>query len=336
MLNTNQENPIYMKAKVIFLILVFSFSFFPLPTAYAQVGAPDVNLTCSSADGSGSVEIEVYPGASLTGTATCIASNPNSYQEKIEIQVQADGLVVAHPGSLTLGPNAEEEFVVTIRADEQMSVQSRNLVVTATVTEVMGLPPPNIAEKQVNMIVDIRQFSGVQVEAVDPLVILGSKIDYYLEYKVYNLGNGADRFMLEMKETDREDLEAAGFTMVLPITKVDIDSMVAPAKVRLQIRTPSDYQDWPINSDGLYEMSFTLEFMATSEFSCNSEPSGCNTESVTTTITIVQEATGADKIFTGNSNTSQLLIYGGAVTGIILVILLFVVLIKSNKTRTSN
>ena len=320
-----------MKAKVIFLILVFSFSFFPLPTAYAQVGAPDVNLTCSSADGSGSVEIDVYPGASLIGTATCIASNPNSYQEKIEIQVQADGLAVAHPGSITLGPNAEEEFIVTIRADEQMPVQSRNLVVTATVTEVMGLPPPNIAEKQVNMIVNIKQFSGLQLEAVDPLVTLGSKIDYNLEYKVYNLGNGADRFMLEMKDTDREDLEDAGFTMVLPITKVEIDSMAAPNKVRLQIRTPSNYQDWPINSDGLYEMSFTLEFMATSEYSCNSEPSGCYTESVQTTITVVQEASGADKIFTGNSNTSQILIFGGAGTAILLVILLFVVLIKKQK-----
>jgi hypothetical protein len=139
-----------------------------------------------------------------------------------------------------------------------------------------------------------------------------------------------------MKESYREDLEDAGFTLVLPIAKVEIESMVAPTKVRLEIRTPSDYQDWPINSDGLYEMSFTLEFMATSEYSCNSEPSGCNTESVKTTITIVQEASGADKIFTGNSNTSQILIYGGAGTGIILVILLFVVLIKSNKTRTSN
>ena len=331
-MNSNQENPIYMKAKVIVLILVLSFSVLPLPTAHAQIGAPDVNLTCSSADGSGSIEIDVYPGASLTGTATCIASNPNSYQEKIEIQVQADGLSVAHPGSLTLGPNAEVEFVVTIMADEQMAVQSRNLVVTATVTEVMGLPPPNIAEKQVNMIVNIQQFSGIQLDAVDPLVTLGSKVDYYLEYKVYNLGNAMDRFLLEIKESDREDLEDAGFTLVLPIVKVEIDSMVAPTKVRLQIRTPTNYQDWPINSDGLHEMSFTLEFMATSEFSCNSETSGCNTESVKTTITIVQEASGADKIFTGNSNTSQMLIYGGSGIGIILVIVLFVVLIKKQKS----
>ena len=320
-----------MKAKAIVLIFALSLSFLPLPAA-AQVGAPDVNLTCSAEDGSGSVGIDVYPGASLIGIATCIASNPNSYQEKIEIQVQADGLAVAHPGSITLGPNAEEEFIVTIRAEEQMPVQSRNLVVTATVTEVMGFPPPNIAEKQVNMIVNIKQFSGLQLEATDPLVTLGSKVDYNLEYNIYNLGNGADRFVLDMKESDRDALEDAGFTLVLPIAKVEVESMAAPTKVRLQIRTPSDYQDWPINSDGLHEMSFTLEFMATSEYSCNSEPSGCYTESVQTTITVVQEASGADKIFTGNSNTTQMLIYGGVGTGVILVIVLVAVLIKKQKS----
>jgi len=79
-------------------------------------------------------------------------------------------------------------------------------------------------------------------------------------------------------------------------------------------------------------MSFTLEFMATSEYSCNSEPSGCFTESVQTTITVVQEASGADKILTGNSNTTQMLIYGGVGTGVILFIVLFAVLIKKQKS----
>ena len=98
-----------MRLKVVVLIVLFSLSHLPLPNAEAQVGAAAVNLECVSVDASGTVQVEVYPGATLTGQALCTVSNPNSYQEKIEIEVQSDGLVNSAPGSITLGPNAEED-----------------------------------------------------------------------------------------------------------------------------------------------------------------------------------------------------------------------------------
>jgi len=321
-----------MRVKVIVLILVLSLSTLPFPSAEAQIGAPDVNLTCSSGSGSGTIDVEVYPGATLTGTSYCIASNPNSYQEKIEIEVQADGLVVAHPGSLTLAANAEVEFIVTVRADEGMSVQSRSMVVKATVTEAMGVPPPNIAEKEVNLIINILQFSEVQLVAVDSIVTLGAKVDYNLEFKVYNQGNGVDKFLLEMTESYRSILEDAGFNLVLPMVSVELEPLAAPTKVRLQIRTPSHYEDWPINSDGDHEMSFTLEFMATSDFSCKYELRGCNTESVRTTITIYEEARETDKYFSGTTDSTQMLIYGGSGAGVILLLILFVMLRKGRNS----
>ena len=82
------------------LILIFLLSAIPVPTVEAQVGAAAVNLECVSVDASGSVQVEVYPGATLTGQALCTVSNPNSYQEKIEIEVQSDGLVNSAPGSI--------------------------------------------------------------------------------------------------------------------------------------------------------------------------------------------------------------------------------------------
>ena len=315
-----------MRLKVVVLIVLFSLSNLPLPNAEAQVGAAAVNLECVSVDASGSVQVEVYPGATLTGQALCTVSNPNSYQEKIEIEVQSDGLVNSAPGSITLGPNAEEDFYVTVKGEERMSVSSRNLVVKATVTEMMGLPPPNIAEAESKLIISIMQYSGLQLEAVESLLTLETKIDYDVEFKVYNQGNGADRFLLGLTDDSRDSLESAGFSISLPLVNVEIGSMEPPTKVRVTMRTPTGYEDWPINSEGKHEMTFRLDFIATSDFSCKNE-GNCLTETVTTTITVFAEASESDKIISGTSD-NQLLIYGGGGGGILLLLILFVVMRK--------
>lgn len=317
-----------MRLKVTVLILIFLLSVLPLPTAKAQIGAPDVNLECSSNDPSGSVEVEVYPGATLTGHAYCIASNPNSYQEKIDIQVQTDGLVASYPGSITLGPNAEEEFVVTVKADQNMPMSTRNLNVKATVTEAMGVPPPNVAESEVSMIVNIMQYSGLQVESVEPLITLNTKVDYNLEFKVYNQGNGMDRFRLAVTENSLGVLEDAGFSISLPMVNVEIESMGPPMKVQVIMRTPTGYEDWPINSEGAHEMTFRLDFIATSDFSCKYE-GNCLSEIVTTTITVFAEASESDKFLSGTSD-NQFLIYGGSGAGVILLLVLFIAMRRRN------
>ena len=84
----------------------------------------------------------------LNDTVICKVSNPNSYVERIEIQAYADGLVVAAPGSITLAPNGEESFNVTVVIDQRMSPFIVTLTVTATVVEANGVVPPNNAESQ--------------------------------------------------------------------------------------------------------------------------------------------------------------------------------------------
>ena len=323
MLNTNQIAHEGMRLKATVLILIFLLSAMPVPTVEAQVGAPDVSINCSSNDTSGTVEVRVYPGATLTGHANCIVSNPNSYQETIEIQVQTDGLAVSHPGSITLAPNGEEEFVVTVKADQGMPMSTRTLNVKATVTEAMGVPPPNTAESEVSMIVNIMQYSGLQVEAVDSLITLQTKVDYNLEFKVYNLGNGVDIFILAVDYDSLRVLENAGFSISLPMVSVEIDSMAAPMKVRVTMRTPTGYENWPINSEGQHEMTFKLDFIVKSDFSCRME--GCLTEKATTTITVFAEASESEKLLSGTSD-NQLLIYGGGGGGILLLLILFVVM----------
>lgn len=283
-----------------------------------------------SLDPSGAVDIEVYPGATLTGNAYCTVSNPNSYQEKIDIQVTADGLVVAHPGSITLGPNAEEEFTVTVKADERMTMSSRNLRVTATVTEVMGAPPPNLAEAEVSMIVSILQFSGLQVEAVEASLTLESEFEQEVEFKVYNQGNWADQFSLGLTKDSLQELEYAGFSISIPLVKVEIESMAAPTTARILIKTPKVSEDWPMNSEGQYEKTFKLEFIANSQFSCSYE-SSCNSETANTRITVYAEPSDPEESDSksgviSNSMDNKTLVYGGGGAGVILLLILFVVM----------
>ena len=243
----------------LFLLAVYLASTLVIATpAAAQVSVPAVDLQCLSPNPSGAVDVPVYPGATLTGFANCKVSNPNSYVERIQIQVSADGLVVAAPGTITLAPNGESEFQTTVRADQRMTMSGRNLIVTATVVEANGAPPPNIAESQVQMIINILQFSRLQVEATEPFLQLSPKTDHNFEFKVYNQGNWADKFKVGVTDDSRDKLEEKGFQISIPLVSVEIEGMAAPMKVRVMVRTPKN-QGWT-------DEYHTLEFEAISEF----------------------------------------------------------------------
>jgi len=94
------------------------------------------------------------------------------------------------------------------------------------------------------------------------------------------------------------------------------------------MRTPTVYEDWPINSEGQHEMTFKLDFIATSDFSCRNE-GNCLTETATTSITVFAEASESDKILSGSSD-NQLLIYGGGGAGVILLLVLFIAMRRRN------
>jgi hypothetical protein len=263
------------RSLVILAIYMASILVVATPAA-AQLSVPAVDLQCLSPNPSGAIDVPVYPGAALTGFANCKVVNPNAYAERIQIQVSADGLVVAAPGTISLGPGAESEFQVTVRADQRMTMSGRNLMVTATVVEANGAPPPNIAESQVQMIINILQFSRLQVEASEPFLQLSPKTDHNFEFKVYNQGNWADKFSVGVTDDSRDKLEEKGFQISIPLVAVEIEGMAAPTKVRVLVRTPKN-QGWT-------DEYFTLEFEAISEFSCRYETSGCNSMAQMVTI----------------------------------------------------
>jgi len=318
-------NDINNPMRISVLVLIFlSMSYIPLPGAQAQAGAPDVNLECET----GSIDIEVYPGANATGMVTCTVSNPNSYQEKIDIQVTADGLGTAYPGSITLEPNAEEDFQVTVQANEYMPKQSRDLVVKATVIEVMGAPPPNKAEKDATVIINIKQFAGLQLETNTPSVTIPSNNESRLAFEIYNTGNWVDKYLVSIPPNSMDNLQNAGFKVSMPANKIEIELYQYHETVTVFIETPDDYSGWNQNSDGIYEATFVLEFEAKSEFSCNN--GNCISETVSVAITVIHEAETTGDVLS-SSQDIQLLIFGGGGAGLFLIILL-VLVVKKRKS----
>ena len=238
--------------------------------AAAQTPTAAVSMSCSP----GEVRVDVKPGSSYSGYTTCTVTNPTAYIEKVSIQVTSDGLAVAHAGDVYVGSGQDVDFQVVVRADPYMQMQSRQLSITGTVTEMNGVPPINVASSQTNVMVNILQFSLVQVEAVEPFVQLMPKTDKNFEFKVYNLGNQIDFMKIGITDDSRETLEGDGFTVNLPAVKSQIENNPAGSKVRVLIRTPKDW--------GWTDQYYTLNFYAESEFSCKN--GGCERESQMITI----------------------------------------------------
>ena len=210
----------------VLLIYVASLLLVAVP-AQAQAPVAAVSITCQPAE----IKVDVKPGSTLVGFTTCTATNPSSYLEKISISVSSDGLAAAAPGDIYVGPSSEEDFQVVVNAQPFMTMQARQLTIQASVSEFNGLPPPNPAQSSSQMIVSITQFALLQVEAAEPFVQLMPKTDKDFEFKVYNLGNQYDFMKVGISENSREQLEDAGFNINIPISKVNVEPMVAPAKV---------------------------------------------------------------------------------------------------------
>ena len=171
--------------KAIALVLLIFIGTLPLQTS-AQVSVPSVDLNClniygqlydngtaneNSTDGHLTLvnSSEDEPSANVS----CILTNPNSYEERIQIQVDSDGLIVQTNSTITLPPNGEESISITIIANQSMTPGYRTLNVTAIVVEANGAPPSNTAEDFVEGIVwivnnDTLNSTNIEITEIGP------------------------------------------------------------------------------------------------------------------------------------------------------------------------
>ena len=255
-----------------FLLTLYIFSMLAVAApAAAQNPTPTaaISVTCAPSN----INVEVKPGSTYSGFTTCTATNPTAYQEKISINVQADGLATAAPGDMYVGAGGSVDFQVSVRATPYMRMDARTLSVSATVQEINGFPPANSASSNNNMIVNIMQYSLIQVEATEPFTQLMPKTDKIFEFKVYNLGNQLDFMGIGITDDSRTELNDAGFTITLPAVKKQVEATTTGATVEVKVRTPK--------TQGWTDAYHVLNFYAESEFQCDIDKCRPETQMIT-------------------------------------------------------
>ena len=220
--------------------------------AEAQIN-PDISLTCSPT----AIEIDVAPGDTRIGTTYCDAQNPTLYVEKVNIQITAAGLTYSAPGSITVAAGDTTTFEVVVRGEDQMTEGSRQVTVSARVDQANGAPCPTCTSQTTSLLVVVKQFPMLRIQADEPFKQLRPKVDYIFEFGIYNDGNNRDQFIIAVN--NRDELADAGFQISLPEVNTWIESKAPPQKMRVMMRTPKK-QGW---SDHYYQ----LDFRATSEHS---------------------------------------------------------------------
>jgi len=316
-----------MRSRIlVLLLLMISFATPLIENSSGQSVAAAVTLECNPPDG-GSINIDVNPGATLTGYTICTVSNPTVHVEKISIDVQSNGMAVAAPGSITVAAGGEEDFQVTVRADPRTPTQARTLYVDAFVQEISGVPPPNSASASSSNIVNIMQFAEFNVEMATPIVELEVGGDYELDYFLQNTGNGLDNFKLDLEDGQSEEGSYS-----LTSTKVQAD-WGSFSWFRVLVDAPNDGSDWTIDSAGRHTFETDIQVIVESELGCQN--GDCLTTSMNQKIIFYQNQTMEDDSgsnLLSSSIDSQVLIFGGGGTVAILLIILFVIMLRRKST----
>jgi hypothetical protein len=305
---------------------MISFATPLIENSSGQSVAAAVTLECNPPDG-GSINIDVNPGATLTGYTICTVSNPTVHVEKISIDVQSNGMAVAAPGSITVAAGGEEDFQVTVRADPRTPTQARTLYVDAFVQEISGVPPPNSASASSSNIVNIMQFAEFNVEMATPIVELEVGGDYELDYFLQNTGNGLDNFKLDLEDGQSEEGSYS-----LTSTKVQAD-WGSFSWFRVLVDAPNDGSDWTIDSAGRHTFETDIQVIVESDLGCQN--GDCLTTSMNQKIIFYQNQTMEDDSgsnLLSSSIDSQVLIFGGGGTVAILLIILFVIMLRRKNT----
>ena len=254
-----------MKGNSLFFITaIIILQLFPI--SQGQV-VPEVEVECDQP-----APIDVYPGATRTTIIYCSIQNSNPYSVTVEMTYQGGVLAIAGPGSATVAPGSETEFQVSVRGELRQPVGQQVVSITSQVTQASGAPVSAITQpEEIKLLVVINQFSRLRVDAMESLVTMGIGSELVVIFSVYNDGNGRDQFNLEI--TNKDDLEVSGWSVISPMSSVEIDSLAPPEKIRITLIAPSHISsdNFTVLSNGSRQQVFNLEFMATSDFSVRTE-----------------------------------------------------------------
>ena len=311
--------------RLVWRILSFWFAVFLLSSnafvynVEAQSPLPDVELDCQP-----ETQIEVYPGSRNGGLITCYVTNPTAYPEEVEIEIESGPLQASGPSTLTVGPGSELEFQITLKAEQGMDAQSISIETKATVVSVNGIDVTALPEASdtADTIAVIMEYSAPTIQLTKASVDMVSGQEYVIEVIYGNNGNGAsDKMNVGVLSYSRDKLESSGFMITGTVASLTIDSKTTKS-ANWEIRAPEDVSG---------EQFHTIEFYITSEYSCRSEPSGCNQQTVMLTVRVLEDTSEEGIISLGEDST---MVYS-AIGGGVLVVAIAVVVLKRRGGKTN-
>ena len=175
---------------------------FATPTS-SQVTGASVSLDCGDA-----THTPVDPIGNQNYTFACTVSNPTDYTEKIAVQTTGDGLATDGPGDMYVDAGSNETFNVSVSWNPGMFNEERQITVAAHVQQLNGLPPPNTASAQANILLDLGyNYSQNGCFTLGTLPIA--------DHVVFQMGGGLGNITLSLNHTES------------PITAMNFQLLVA-------------------------------------------------------------------------------------------------------------
>ena len=262
-----------------FIIVILFLSLTPItPHSSAQVPTAAVSIECEPSVNGSNVMIDVEPGSDNYGSAICTVSNPTAYIEKVEIEVTSDVISYSAPGSIYVSGGSEEEFTVGLSGQTAMRTDTFEIKVKATVTELSGLPPVNVASSEASVIAEVVHYGGGSLELIDSVKVFAPNEEFYLSIKVNNLGNGPDTFDISLDSASQLFLEESGFALSLSTSRIQISPESSSKVVSLDIKAPSSLSDdYTTEGDYLRDVFSILVHLKSPTGCTNSD---CNNHSI--------------------------------------------------------
>jgi len=202
------------------IVAVLFILFTSVGSVQAQAAAPQVEISCTPLN----MTFDVYPGATnITAETICTIANPTSNEEKIELNEShgtAEILVEFAGGNVVIDvpANSEVNVTITITASEGAESASHDLEITATVIELNGTPPPNVASDSDDIMVTFNAYDDYTVVCNDPIVIsINSDYQHPNKFDYFSISNNGN------------------YNTMLRTITTDLDEVLAPYNMSLSI-----------------------------------------------------------------------------------------------------
>ena len=298
-------------------VVVVLFSSFVIPTASAQV-IPEVRLSCEQTD----INIDVSPSGSRTAILDCIAENPSSLTEDIDISVEVD-IGNSYPESLTIPPNGETEFQVTFIADANAQPASMVFNITAEVTEVNGITWSwASADDEFSGNVHILPFHYIALDMNSMTRNLEAGTADTVLVELTNQGNEAGEFHVFLSE--EMSLENAGFVWEQYSTTATINpGETVTLTFNFSAPSPEEATEFQIEFCGYAKSDATNEKCDSFKLNVEAVPKDA--------LGTVGSAIGID-----DQTTMMMIIGGGGGLGLLLVMMVVLKVGKAKKKRTAS